>query len=345
MRTCTFLAVLLTAGFGLAVGAAPAAADDGTIFDLDLGADLPWFRVGTSGAIYEAPRYGGDGRLYVSEDDGWRVYRGSNYDVIVRDNPELGSNASLEVLGQKVGTGFGIDVDGPRAPSLRGGLHTRIGAPNITYERSNWDNRARVYVARNGHEYVYTGSDFDAIVQAYPHLKTHAGYTTLSKRVKTIEWQTNASPSGNTQVELIHDGDGYTLESWTWQGDDGWVRKTWTASTYAELQADTEARAVLNSMNAKTSVETTAKAGGAVLANTTHDGRACVLVQDVMGDERSIARRLTLQKGDIITAINGQKPETAQVAAKALAEANSKTNVKVRRGDQTLTLRVGAASM
>ena len=107
-----WLPALFILGLALVGASHPAAAEEGdasSLFGFDLGIDTPIVRFGTNAALFERPRYGGESRLFVRDDQNrWRVYRGPGYTEIVEKNPALRTNAGVQVLGQRIGADVGV---------------------------------------------------------------------------------------------------------------------------------------------------------------------------------------------------------------------------------------------
>lgn len=352
--------------------------DDDTLFGVDLGVDLPWMRVGTESAVYEAPRYGANSRLFVREktNDGqrWRVYRGPNYRRIVDRHPDLGANASLTVLGKKIGTNVGIGDSSPEPGfTPRAGLQTYVSAPRLTYERTSWGGPARLYVKESdGREYVYTGSDLEAIAKANAHIAKHDSYAQLRDRAMDLDrynWRSSPSTKASSHVQIWNSDDGYTVRTWTyhdgeWQVEsyrgkdlpsivrsnqraaqrlDAWTDRTW-ARADADSAADGSRSADSNedrpngeSPASMVSVE------GLILTTAKHGNGQCVVIEDV--SDHSLGDEFNLKSGDKLMAVDGREVKTLGDARKALRKLSlsNEGSVKIRRNNRDMTLTLHAS--
>lgn len=310
------------------------------LFGVDLDVNLPWFRAEADGAVFERPRYASEGALYVRQDDGrWRVYRGADYDTIVRENEDLRTNASLTALGQSVKTTFKADVAEPSP-----GWHAVAGTPDFRYRVTNWDGPARIYMTTDGREYVYMGKDFDAIVEANPDIKKNPRYDVLRDEVATLRTMKLApKPLLDTRSYVVFNlaDDGLLVRTWVFKNGK-WERSDFQGADIAVIRkAHPEADRILGAWVPGPEGET-ASAIGAQFANSTYmvgsHAVPCVKVSAVA--ENSVAARIGLKAGDKITTINGKVVHTAIAAARMLAKSETLSELQVMRDGASHTLRM-----
>lgn len=340
-----FLPFLVLAAVSLMLTTpAPVSADDEpSLFGIELGLDLPWIRHRESNVIYESPRYEGDARLYVRDDRGrWRVYRGTTYQRIVNDNPDLGLRGSLEVLGQKIRGALGLGGGRERPASFRAGLQMRFMVPGMTYEATNFDDRARLYVVEDGHEYVYTGTDLDAIVTAHPELRQHASYAVLSTRINDSGWRWRNEPlrDGHQHLDIKVTPEGYRVCIWSY-GNGLWTRSVYEGESLKAIsQTYPEVNELLDAWTDEPSTDVDGakvSAQGAVLVQAKRHGGPMVLVETV--EQGSVAAKLGLQKGDFVLAVNDTPTEAPAEAAAEMNKYDGKLlRLKIERSDKSLVL-------
>lgn len=336
------------------------------LFGGSLGLDLPWMRVGTDGAVYEAPRYGGDARLFVREksdrDDRWRVYRGADFQGIVKSSPELGANASIELLGTRIGGKAGLQRAGTKPP--RAGLQTYVRAPGMTYEKSSFDAKARLYVREGEREYVYVGNDIDAIVRHNPALTKNKAYDALRADIEALQrdWRTQPTQPVSTHLEVWKADDGYTVKTWT-HAEGRWTSNTyqgtsletivrenpaaashvrmWSDAAWASTpQADSDTASPVDETSPDASRDSIEFAGLELVTQPHEDG-TCVVVREA-GDG-VWSSELGLESGDRIVRVDYHPVSTLEDAKARLLKLSEKRSgvVCVQRDGKDMCLSLG----
>lgn len=277
-------------------------AEDDTVLGADLGVDLPWTRVSTKGAIYESPRFGGESRLFIKDDDNhWRVYRGADYKRIVETNPDLGAESGITILGRRLGIDLGIELpdlpdlpkppiplpgtddDEPKQPKVekvtptkpvqyRGAMTSYVVAPHMTYEMSSLHTPNRLYVRRGDAEYVYVGENLDVISKRYPQVKKQDGFDAFSKRVAHAHkvWRVQPRTKTTHYVRAWDKAGTYKVEVWNYHNGT-WSQKTYVGSKLDEIVVKhEEARPVLHTW---TTIETPVADNASEAGMKTETGR------------------------------------------------------------------------
>jgi len=319
--------------------------DRPSLFGIDFGIDTPIFRVGTDVALFERPRYGGDARLIV-RDDGrrWRVYRGPGYTEIVKRHPALRTHAGVQVLGQRVGAD--VKIGTVESSRIVPGATTYVQVPRFTYVVDGNDSLARLYVQEGDAEYVYVGSDLNAIVTTHPQIRKVDGFTTLETRVAAVQpvYFTRAEITSNAtpyQVEYWYMPDQVVIRTWSYQ-DGAWKPAEYRGATLAEARASLQAADATLASQLDLRVEETRDIGGAMICMRPHaDGDSVVhRIKVHTVKENSPAARLGLRSGDFLVSIDGKMVADLDAASKAWTE--QPQEVTVLRGSERVTLKLAS---
>lgn len=220
------------------------------------GSDLVFARFRGNALEFEQPRFGGEARLFVRQDTsgtavpaggptapaptpagtapasgGWRVYRGTDLETILRNNPSLANHPELAALRARVAFPSGVRV---RVENQHG----------MAYELDPETRQARLFArGTDGVETVWSGADLHAIVRANPELARRAGFPELQTRVRAATAAENTlrfQPGTAGMATVVFQNDGVNLTRLDWL-DQGWQRRSFEGKSLQEiLQRESE---------------------------------------------------------------------------------------------------------
>jgi hypothetical protein len=307
---------------------------------------------------FEQPRFGGESRLFVRSDSGWRVHRGANLDAILASESSLASHAEISALQADVKA----QMDRPTTDLRVGGaVRSTIEDRNLAFEPATAGDDARLFVRRDGTELMFVGSDLDAIVRENPDLVQTEGFDAFRARVRQFDPNLIAiRPDTATVLDVRYGPESVSVSSFAFH-DGRWDTRTWRGESIAVLAQREPAFRDLVIVSGESPMPTTQPAGrreevpapapgaGGEFGGTLSHPPGCldsqlglngsgVLVDQVLDGSRAAA--LGLEAHDVIVEIDGRPAGSAEDVRTSLAQATGdrRPSIVVIRGGQRVTL-------
>jgi hypothetical protein len=341
MRHYAMLGFALASAMALAVATAGGAPPLGGALQPN---DI-WLRMTSGDAVFEAPRYGGQARLFVHGSDGWRVHRGADLDGILalqpllREHPDV---ASLETALAETKTA--LDASATPLPAWR----AYVRAPGLSLEQSSLDTNVRLYVMEGTTERVHVGTDLAAIAAARPELRELPGYEALDARAGAPRaFGRSPAPGASGELEVWFEPEEVVVRAWRF-AEGVWRSSTFRGPSLRQImEQGGDARDALSGwIPSEEDMPATSPLGraetevsGATLAphEAVVDGtmRRCLRVTRVQPGSR--AERIGIREKDILLSVNG-RTLTSPEAARMQMDATSSTTIVVIRDGQRTTL-------